>query len=352
MKYLILFFLLCFSFCFLGCTAKENSATASMPIKGELPFPLPATFTGEIPCPDCLKVEITLNLRPDAIYQLRKTYRMEQGPPKVESQLGLWRFAENGNFVILGKEKGTLKSYAITDKDRLKFVGQESVADESQIEYDLLREPEFKPFSDSVKLRGMLSYGAGNAVMAECESGQSFAVTGDAEYRRLVQTYLNTPHGHEEPLLVSMEGKLEDTAEGNEQIVVERFKRFYPNRDCDGNPTRANFTDTFWRLIELDGEKVQLKMEEQRLFFLLDSKEKILKGFGVCNSISGTYLVKGEVFLIKRLHTTRMACPGRVHIEATFLRALDDTETYQVIGDLLLLYDKAGKIRAVLRTEI
>ena len=349
MKYLMLFFVFCYSLPLLGCSSMRQETSVAFSVDDEVPFPLPATFTGQIPCPDCLRVEITLNLRPDSIYQLRKTYQAEHGPLKVESQLGRWRFAEDGSFIILGKKKGALKSYEIRDNNRLKFVGLESVEVASQIDYNLLRKPEVDPFTDSVKLRGMLSYESGRAVIIECTSGQSFPVTGTAEYRRLVQSYLNTPHSYAEPLLVSIQGKLVKVASGAEQIIVELFKRFYPEKDCEGNPTKANLTGTTWRLIEVDGQQVTPNEKMQQPYFILDPKEKKWQGVGVCNSIHGTYLVKGEIFLIKRLISTRMACPEDMDVETSFIRALDSTETYQIKGDLLQLLDQEGKTKAVLR---
>ena len=351
MKYFLLCLVISCS-CFLpGC----GSVTQNVPIEKNAneikPFSLPATFTGDIPCQDCLRVDITLNLRPDTIYQLRKTYHSEAGPLKVESQLGRWRFSEKGKFVILGKTKGSLKSYTVTDQNHLKFVGLETVDDNSQIEYVLVRSLDVDPFTDSVKLRGMLKYESGKAVMTECTSGQSFPVTGDAEYQRLEQTYLNTPHDFAQPLLVSMKAQLVKDASGVEEIIVDDFKRFYPDQDCDGNPTSSNLTGTIWSLNELEGQSIDSGGKGQQLFFSLDSKENTLSGTGICNKFSGTYLVKGEVFLIKRLISTRMACPSEVDIESSFLKALDVTETYQITGDLLYLRDQNGKTRAVLKAS-
>jgi len=351
MKYLILFLVFCSSLSLLGCSTMSQEKSLAFPADEEVPFPLPATFTGQIPCPDCLRVDITLNLRPDSIYQLRKTYQAEHGQLKVESQLGRWRFAEEGNFVILGKKKGALKSYEIKDNNRLTFVGLESVEVDSQLDYNLLRMPVVDPFTDTVKLRGMFSYDSERAAITECTSGKSFPVTGTAEYKRLVQTYLNTPHGYAEPLLVSIQGKLVKETSGVEQITVELFKRFYPDRDCEGNPTKTNLTGTTWHLIEIDGQKVHLEEQMQQPYFILDPKEQKWKGIGACNSIDGSYLVKGEVFLIKRLISSRMACPNGMDVETSFIRALNSTETYQINGYLLQLRDQEGVIRAVLRSN-
>ncbi len=339
-----------------GCAhiSPENSEISAVD-KALKSLELPATFSGEIPCSDCLGVDIALNLRPDSIYQLRKTYRNKGGSQKVDSQLGKWRLAEDGKFIILGKKKGSLKSYTLISADQLKFIGIESVDDSSQIAYDLFRQQELDPFPDSVKLRGKLGYSTKETLFTECKSGVSFPVTGGAELRRMVQNYLNIPHAYAEPLLVSIRGQLQTpntmSSEGTEQIMVEQFTRFYPDRDCDGKKIRESFTGTIWRLIELDSQPVSLMKNEQRPYFLLNSKDKRLKGFGSCNSISGSYLVKGEVFLIKRLISTRMACPNGVEMETAFVRALDATETFRLESDTLKLLDSEERIIAVLKAD-
>ncbi len=356
MKRFIWLFVVTFSLLLWGCSSIEQNKSVTFDVEKDISFPLPATFAGEIPCPDCLRVEIILNLRPGGLYQLRKTYQAEGGSIKVEPQLGRWRYAEEGNFIILGKRKGALKSYAIKDENHLQFMGMEGVEDDAQIQYDLVRMEEIDPFIDTLKLRGMFRSDAEQASLTECRSGRSFPVTGDEEFKRLVQSYMNTPHGYGEPLLVSLQGKLVRQAtlddDGDEQIVVEKFKRFYPNKDCEGRQTGANLTGTIWRLLEVDGQQVTLAEKEQRPYFTMDSMEKELKGSGGCNLISGTYLVKGEIFLIKRLVTTRMACPTGVEVETSFLRALDNTETFRIQGDALQLLDEEGKVRAVMRADL
>ncbi len=317
---------------------------------------LPATFIGETPCPDCLRVDIVLNLRSDGIYLLKKTYQSEAGAIKSEAQLSRWRYAEEGGFIIVGRRKGELKTYAIVDQDRLRFVGKESINPDEQIQYDLMKTEEPYPFTDTLKLRGMFRYDGEQASIAECQSGNLFSVTGENEFDRLVQAYLNTPHGFGDPLLVSLHGKLMSVMKADnvakEEIVVEHFKRFYSNIDCEGKQTGASLTGTVWRLVEVDGKQVILTEKEQRPYFTLNPKNGELKGSGGCNLLSGSYLVKGEIFLIKRLVTTRMACPMGVEIETSFLRALDSTETFHVRGDVLQLLDEEGKVKAVMQADV
>ncbi len=335
-----------------GVKQESGETPVEEPAKAQV---LPATFIGEIPCPGCLSVDVVLNLRPDNIYLLRKTYQSETGAIKSEAQLGRWRYAQDGKFLVIGKRKGELKTYAIIDSERLRFTGKENIEADKQILYDLNKTDTVYPFTDTFKLRGLFRYDGELASMEECRSGVIFSVAGGSEFKRLVQAYLNTPHGLGDPLLVSLQGRLLSEAvpewSGVEEIYVEQFKRAYPNVNCDGEKTGASLTGTVWRLVEIDGAQLVLGEKEQRPYFILNPKNEELKGSGGCNLMTGTYLVKGEIFLIKRIASTRMACPTGVETETSFLRALDGTETFRIRGDLLQLLDEEGKVRAVMKAD-
>jgi copper homeostasis protein (lipoprotein) len=350
MKFLSWILAVCFSLLILSCSGTTTPNSSIGDPLDTAALDLPATFTGEIPCPDCKRVKLTLNLRPDSIYQLRKNY-VSAGGSKVESQMGDWRMAEDGGFIILGKGKGALKSYEIIDRNLLRFVGLQGVDAKSQIQYDLTRSEGLDLFTDSVKIRGMMVHAFGKSQIKECRSGQLFPITGGVEYRRMVQTYLNSNHGFGESVLVSLQGKLEKNPEDEEQITVDHFKKLYNAIDCEGNRTRANLTGTLWRLLEVNGKVVALEENEKRPYFMLDGKGKEVNGYGICNSLKGTYLVRGEVLLVKRLASSRMACTTGVTTESSFFKALDTTEKYRIEGDTLRLLNEEGAVTAVLRAD-
>lgn len=305
---------------------------------------LPASFSGEIPCDDCLRVDIVLNLRPDSIYQLRKSYITEQGVGDVQSQMGRWRYSADGDLVILGKQKGLLKTYAIMDENRLRFVEWEGTDIKSQIQYDLVRRLEVDPFRDVVKMRGMFQVEEDAVRFTECSSNGEFQLSRAGEFDLAAQAYMNIPHFFGRPVLMSMLGRLSDER-GVEMVVIEKFNRFYPTKDCEGGQTGAVLTGTYWQLIELDGAGLELD-ENQSAPYLIFEQDKSLAGFGGCNDITGSYLVQGDVFLVNRDSAARIACPGAMELENKLLEALDSTEVYRIDGEVFELVDQFNTTRA------
>ena len=215
-----------------------------------------------------------------------------------------------------------------------------------------LRSLELDPFEDSVKIRGSFRLVDGAPLLNECSSGKDFAVGTQGDYQAMMQNYMNMPHNFGEPLLASFTGKLSSSpmsgSQSDEFIEIEEFKRFYTNQDCEGNQLKANLTGTFWKLIEIDGQEVRIG-ETQTPYIVLEP-DKQLRGHGGCNRITGTYLAKGELFLVKRDESTRIACPDGVDLENRFFQTLDQSEAFAIEGDVLQLRDQDDEIRAKLRS--
>lgn len=336
-------------FSVIGCSQKtaEVQEELAEELSVEAVLELPGTFVGQIPCSDCLRVDITLNLRGDDLYQLRKTYQTKQGPGKVEAQMGKYRFSPEGNLVILGKQKGLLKTYAVIDQDRLRFVEWEGTDIESQIQYDLVRSLEADPFADAMKMRGMFTMQGDTAELGECASGNPFSVSRGGDFSKTAQTYMNTPHFFGKPVLLSMIGRLEKRGDG-EEIVIEQFNRFYTDQDCSGVQPDSNLTGTYWKLVEIDGKEISVGEGFSAPYLLFD-RDKTVAGFGGCNNLKGSYLVQGDVFLINRLATSRVACPTEMETENKLLQALDAAESYRIEGDLFELVDQHNKTKARFR---
>ena len=305
------------------------------------PFDYPATFTGTIPCNDCLRVDIILNIRPDGLYQLRKTYQAEQGSASIASQMGKWRYISDGNFLILGKEMGLLKTYVVEDRSRLTFVEWEGTENKSQIRYELTRSDP-APFDDVVKIRGMFGVVNGVATLNECASQVTFPVSPSGDYNSTLQNYMNTPHDMNKSILISILGRL--VQHDQEELVIEQFRKFYPNSDCQGNKIKTSLTGTHWQVLETQNRKWSEITD--KIAHLLLKRDKTIEGFSGCNKISGTYLVKGDVLLIKRELVSRKACPGGMEGENLLVSVLDDAESYRIEGNILELIDQNDQVLA------
>jgi heat shock protein HslJ len=305
------------------------------------PFDYPATFAGTIPCDDCLQVDIILNIRPDGLYQLRKTYQAEQGSGSIASQMGKWRYISDGNFLILGKEMGLLKTYVVEDRSRLTFVEWEGSENKSQIRYELTRSDP-APFDDVVKIRGMFGVDNGVATLKECASQVTFPVSPSGDYNSTLQNYMNTPHDMNKSILISILGRL--VQHNREELVIEQFRKFYPNSDCQGNKIKTSLTGTHWQVLEIQNRKWSEITD--KMAHLLLKRDKTIEGSSGCNKISGTYLVKGDVLLINRELVSRKACPGGMEGENLLVSVLDDVESYRIEGNILELIDQNDQVLA------
>jgi copper homeostasis protein (lipoprotein) len=284
---------------------------------------VPSTFTGRIPCANCDGIDVVLNFRKDGLYQLRKTSIKGKTWDSV-AEMGRWKYDRVENLIVLGEKRGALKTLTLIDKTTLRLLDVEGKKISSNKNYELHKSSILDPFPDPVRMRGMYSHLDGIGVFTECKSNIRFSVAAEKDNARLEHAYNTTPHGQGEPLLVSMEASLlrrpamEDDAE-EEVLVVSRFLKIFPNRNCGGNQVRTSLFNTTWKLVELDGKPVTLAEKQREPYFILETKNNKMHGFSGCNRFFGTYLIKGEIFVFNKMAATRMACMKGLSLEDAFL---------------------------------
>jgi heat shock protein HslJ len=107
--------------------------------------------------------------------------------------------------------------------------------------------------------------------------------------------------------------------------------------------------NTYWRLIELGGKPVPETPRRREAYLQLNSEGKILLGSGGCNTMRGGYNLNGESLKFTQIATTRMACTGPyMSQESAFLKALGDTDSFNLSGDKLELF---GEGKSLMRLE-
>jgi heat shock protein HslJ len=74
--------------------------------------------------------------------------------------------------------------------------------------------------------------------------------------------------------------------------------------------------------------------------------ENKLRGFAGCNQFLGHYEVKENRVRFTGLATTRKYCEGAMDQEQEFLRALEATASFKIVGEALDLCDADGKLLA------
>ncbi len=353
MKNFSLFFLAVL-FALSGCTGPQPKTPQSMD-KPAGPIPLPSTYSGRIPCPDCDAIDIVLNFRKNGLYQLRKTSIKGKTWDSV-AEIGRWTFDRGEKLIVLGNRRGSLKTLQLVDRNTLRLQDVEGKNLPITQNYELHKNPTLDPFPDSVRMRGMYSARGDKGFFTECTTGIRFAVATEKSYRELANAYNRTPHGQGEPLLVLLEGSLQpaqgmddDNDSGQDELVVTRFLNIFPGQDCQGENQRLSLFDTTWNPIEINGKPVTLARGMEEPYIILDSKGNRMHGFSGCNRFFGTYFIKGEIFVFNKMAATRMACIKGLSLEDAFLDAMRKTEAYRLQNGILELRDRNEHILARLK---
>jgi putative lipoprotein len=109
--------------------------------------------------------------------------------------------------------------------------------------------------------------------------------------------------------------------------------------------------DAHWVAVRIDGRLVDLPAGREH-WLEFDSRDGRVTGNTACNRLSGAYESGDSMLRFGDLTTTRMACQGTMDVEADFLRALDETWRYRIVGRTLELRDDRGRTRVVLEQDV
>lgn len=116
-----------------------------------------------------------------------------------------------------------------------------------------------------------------------------------------------------------------------QKYVLRKFN------ESDMKPN-ASLTETYWKLIELNGNPVPPPPEGAReIHIVLRNDESRVTGFAGCNAMTGTYIVQeGQRLKFSRIASTLMACE-QMEIEKAFGEMLERVDSYSIKGDNLSL---------------
>lgn len=117
------------------------------------------------------------------------------------------------------------------------------------------------------------------------------------------------------------------------QKVTGRLASYYILQKANGS-----LTETYWKLLTLNGEKVEMDSTFQREpHLILKEKDHRVSGNAGCNQVMGTYsLHSGNKITFSQMATTLMACPN-LKAERAFLKMLEQVNGYTLNGEELSL---------------
>ncbi len=128
----------------------------------------PATFKGTLPCADCPGIDYHLNLLEDGVYFLRETYQDRDNGSFDD--IGRYLLSsDRDQLTLYGGREAPLR-FALLAPDTLRLLDRDGRHIDSELNYNLSRQPEFEPFEPQLLLRGMYRYFADAGRFQECLS--------------------------------------------------------------------------------------------------------------------------------------------------------------------------------------
>jgi len=126
------------------------------------------------------------------------------------------------------------------------------------------------------------------------------------------------------------------------------FQLIASDTDSNNATAQALLINTYWKLVELEGQTVMAEEGQREMKLTLHEKNKVT-GFAGCNSFFGSYTFDESKITFSQLAVSRMFCSEAMDMENLFLKSLSDIAGYKIIGQTLQLFDDEGKLKARLK---
>ena len=113
------------------------------------------------------------------------------------------------------------------------------------------------------------------------------------------------------------------------------------NIQKDEKVQKANvsLTNTYWKVISLYGEKVQISRKEAHIRF---DKNSSVNGSLGCNNFFGSFKTDNENITFGNIASTRMMCQD-MKTEDKFSKVFQDIKIYKIKGETLNFFDDKNK---------
>jgi uncharacterized lipoprotein NlpE involved in copper resistance/heat shock protein HslJ len=311
----------------------------------------PVTYAGVVPCVDCEGRRFTLSLRPNGLFLLRQVYlSKEKGKDKTLVEQGTWRRSTDGSRIILFGGIELERQFAVRDADTLRMLDDRGREIQSTLNHDLVRSKTFDPVEEPFRKRWMYVRGADQGFAIDCIKGIRFPVAQVRDLAALEGAYEAARPAENAPLVVEFEGhfaRRPKTQGGGEEdiVVVDKFFQARSGEGCTGSLTVGGLEDTYWKLVELNGEAVITVPGQQERHLRLEPTLRRVAVSGACGDIRGSYQVSQGNLRFKEMAETQKNCPETaMRQESAFLKALDATTTFRLFTEALELYGQGKRL--------
>lgn len=312
---------------------------------------LPGSFAGDLPAASGPGIRHELDLWPDQLFQLRRTWL---GAGRSEDLLGRWHLDPDRRAIILDGGAPAAPQFEVLGNGNLRLLDQQGQRIESALPYTLERQDRFAPFEPRVTLRGMFLYFADAARFTECRSGRSWPVAMEGAFLGLQRAYLEARPAPQVPVLAEIEGMIAQRPRmeggGTEAaMIVERLARLLPGEACDRPAPQPGLRNTAWRIERLGGEAIGADQGRREPYLLLSAAAPRFSATIGCNQMIGGFETSGETLRFRSGPSTMMACPAPLDAqERTLAATLTDTVSYRIDGTRLTLLAADGRALATL----
>ena len=342
----------------------------------ELPIHRLTTFSGTLPCADCVGTRHVLTLRPDGLFYLQRTYLRTENAGQRVLELGAWNI--NAGTLSLVSSLGEVQRLEIGTEGTLRLTERDGQLLDPTPDYTLAREPEGRVPDGAYRIRGTYTERGGRRTLQPCGSDHQFSV--DPGERPLLQQKLAKAGGLGKQALVLVTAALDPPPADNAKFVretvhVSSLMSAETGGVCGGgSPPRtpdlpmppakaaaapaqpradsvAQVIGIRWVLVEAGGENVAPNPDAPEAAFRLLEQGRVTGTTG-CNRFTGAYAIEGHNLRFKALAMTQMACPETRTIEANYVKAMNAARSYQFSGDTLELLDEAGRAVAGFRASL
>jgi heat shock protein HslJ len=304
---------------------------------------LPASFEGLLPAASGT-VRWQLDLLPGGRFQLRQTFVDRPEPNRFDDIGG---YALEGRRLTLQGGREAPVHLALQDDGSLRALDTEGRPIESTAPHTLRRLAEPALIEPRLSLSGWFTYLADAPRIVLCADGRSLPVQMAGDYLALERAYGASGVAPGAPLWVQLQAQIalrpsmEESLPPEPTLVVERFGRADPQGRCAGARADRRLTGTDWRLVWLDGRRIEPPADPRRAPALRLNAGRVTGSDG-CNRVMGPVAVDGSRLQIGPLVATRMACADGMDLAQAFTDALARVQGHAIRGEMLELLDAQG----------